>query len=372
MAQRIFISVINDLQADQRIHRIASTIQQAGYEVLVIGLRHKNTPILPTRPYSTYRIPMWFRRGKGFYLEFNLRLLLFLLRKRPQLLNANDLDTLLANYLASRWNKIPLVYDSHEYFTELPELIHRPRTRSIWLLLERFIFPKLSHVYTVNDSLAQAYQDRYQGTVSVIRNLPFHRAPLPPAQRNAFPPFRLLYQGSLNVGRGLELMIEAMQYLPDCELYLIGRGDKEIALRQLTQRQPHPERIIFEGFIPFEQLHTHTDQAHLGLSLEEDLGSNYRFASPNKVYDYIQAHVPVLVSDLPEMRRLVESHEIGEVLAKAERNPQGLANKIKQILMDTKTYQQYRIKCQQAAQRLCWEEEKEKLLMIYQAASPSS
>ena len=368
MAQRIFISVINDLRADQRIHRIASTLQTADYEVHVVGLKRKNEAKLEPRAYQTHRLNMWFRRGKGFYLEYNLRLFFFLLFKRATLLNANDLDTLLANSLVAFLKRIPLVYDSHEYFTELPELVHRPRTRSIWVLLERLLFPRLRHVYTVNDSLARAYEQKYDVPVSVIRNLPVLQTTPSTIFPKSSSPFILLYQGSLNVGRGLELMVQAIQYLPECVLHIIGRGDKMSYLQDLASQQPNPNRIVFKGFVPFEELHPHTCQAHIGLSLEEDLGANYHYSSPNKVYDYIQAHVPVLVSDLPEMRRVVEMHGVGEILPVEKRSPKGLAEVIEGFLSNQERYREYVEKCRAAAGELCWEKEREKLLEIYHRA----
>ena len=154
MKQKVIISVINDLSGDQRIHRIASTLAEAGYEVLVVGRKLPNSIPLSDRTYQTHRMRLFFIRGKWFYLEFNFRLFWFLLFRKADILNANDLDTLLANFLISRIKGTRLIYDSHEYFTEVPELIERPFTRNIWLRLEQWIFPRLNQIYTVNHSLA--------------------------------------------------------------------------------------------------------------------------------------------------------------------------------------------------------------------------
>ncbi len=358
---RIYISVINDLVSDQRIHRVATALQEDGHEVCVIGRILPNSQALPGRPYSTYRMKLWFHQGKLFYLAYNWRLFFFLLRKKSDILLANDLDTLLANFLVSKIKRLELVYDSHEYFTEVPELIHRPLTRQIWLRLERWIFPKIHKAYTVNDSIAKIYQDKYGVDVKVIRNLPFRRVfKTVEKQKNI-----LLYQGALNLGRGIELMIDAMEHLPDCSLWIFGGGDLEQSLRQRAAAADWKDRIVFQGRLPFEQLFEYTAQAKLGFSLEEDLGANYHFASPNKVYDYIQAGVPVLVSDLPEMRRTVETFEVGEILTKEERNPLLLAQRVKKMLLDEKQYDLFQKNCLKAAEDLNWEKEKEKLIALY-------
>ncbi|MEL6652163.1 MAG: glycosyltransferase [Bacteroidota bacterium] len=359
--KRVILSVINDLSGDQRIHRIASSLVESAYEVLVVGRKLPDSLPLSGRPYQTHRMRLLFKRGKLFYLEYNFRLLLFLLFTRVDILNANDLDTLLPNYLVSKLRSKSLVYDSHEYFTEVPELIDRPRTRAIWLWLERRLFPRLPKVYTVNPSIANIYQKTYGNKVSVIRNLPFGRLfPLQAASRNV-----LIYQGAINLGRGIDLMIEAMQHLPEAELWIVGKGDVLEKMKALADSLSLGERVKFWGFVALEHLPAITAQARIGLSLEEDRGANYRFASPNKVYDYIQAGLPVLVSDLPEMRALVESYEVGAVLPFAQRQAGRLADLLRAMLTDEVALNTWRERCRVAAKELNWEAEKEKLQEIY-------
>jgi len=357
---KIILSVINDLVSDQRMHRIASALQAHGHEVLLVGRVLPGSAEITKRPYQTHRMKLWFTQGKWFYLHYNWRLFWFLLRKKADILVANDLDTLLANFLASRIKRSRLVYDSHEYFTEVPELIHRPRTRNIWLRLEKWIFPQLKQVYTVNASIASIYHEKYGVDVQVIRNLPFRREAILVPKENI-----LIYQGALNLGRGIELMIDAMEHLPTYRLWIFGGGDKADALREQAASKAWRDRVIFKGRLPFEQLFEWTSQAKLGFSLEEDLGANYHFASPNKVYDYVQAGVPVLVSDLPEMRRTVETYKVGAVLANEHRTPQLLAQQVKALVEDEGRYKACQLNCLKAAPELNWEQEQAKLLEIY-------
>ncbi len=364
---QIIMPVINDLVGDQRVHRMATTLWEMGYKVRVIGRKLPHSPPLNGRKYECIRMKLWFTKGKLFYLEYNFRLAIYLWTHSVDIIHANDLDTLLASYLVSKIKSVPLVYDSHEYFTEVPELIHRRFTRYIWLTLERWIFPKLRYAYTVNESIAHIYSQKYGVEVRAIRNVPFKREDKHPL---LYPEKRksriLIYQGSLNIGRGLEMMIEAMQYLPHCVLWIIGRGDIEMKLREHATAQPFPDRVIFKGFIPQQQLHTYTLQADLGLSLEKDMGENYRLASPNKVYDYIQAGVPVIVSDLPEMRRIVETYQVGEILRKSDYSPEKLGKTIQNILNDTSRYNRYVDSCIKTGKVLNWENEKDKLRKLYQ------
>jgi glycosyltransferase involved in cell wall biosynthesis len=359
---RISLSVINDLVSDQRVHRIASALQAQGHQVSLIGRLLPTSPSLSDRPYQTRRMKLRFTHGKLFYLEYNWRLFWVLLRSKNEIMVANDLDTLLANYLASKLKGARLVYDTHEYFTEVPELINRPRNRNIWLRLEQWLFPKLKTAYTVNTSIAEIYKEKYGVDVQVIRNVPFRQQPnLSSSKENI-----LIYQGALNLGRGIQLMIDAMEFLPDCVLWIFGGGDLEQDLRAHASTKAWKSRVVFHGRYPFEQLFEWTCQAKLGFSLEEDLGANYHFASPNKVYDYIQAGVPVLVSDLPEMRRTAETYGVGEVLEDEERSPEKLAKRIAGMLANKEKYQGYVQNCIQAGSELNWEKEKKKLLALYE------
>ncbi|MEZ4776066.1 MAG: glycosyltransferase [Bacteroidia bacterium] len=366
MGKKIIIAVINDLSGDQRIHRIATTLAENGFDVQVVGRLLPDSQTLAHRPYQTHRMKLWFRKGKWFYLEYNLRLFWYLLWQKAAIFNANDLDTLGASFLAAAITGAELIYDSHEYFTEVPELVERPFTRKIWLLLEGWIFPRLKKVYTVNAMIAEIYSRKYGINVGVVRNLPFSREPISqPEHSNT-----LLYQGALNLGRGIELMIDAMQYLPEYTLQIIGRGDIEAQLKQRIADKKI-NNVDFRGFIPFESLYVLTTQACLGLSLEEDLGANYRYASPNKIYDYIQANVPVLVSDLPVMRQLVESNHTGEILPVSARTPENLAKRIRSITENTAYYESLKENCRKAARELNWEKEKQVLLAYYSPSNPS-
>ncbi|MEM6629602.1 MAG: glycosyltransferase family 4 protein [Bacteroidota bacterium] len=367
---KVRMSVINDLTGDQRVHRIASTLENNGYSVKVIGRILPHSIALTSCPYETHRMKLWFQRGKLFYLEYNLRLFFYLLFQPVDILHANDLDTLLANFLLSRLRRKRLVYDSHEFFTGVPELLDRPMTRSIWEKLEAWIFPKLSYGFTVNQSIADLYRDKYGIALGVVRNLPIS-SPVEEVEYSATTRSNILiYQGALNMGRGLELMIQAMNYLPNHRLWIVGRGDIEEQLRKLAASQRHSDRIEFKGFVAFENLSKLTRKAALGFSLEEDLGENYRYASPNKVYDYIQAGVPVIVSDLPEMGRIIRQHKVGQILKTVRRTPRGLASQVLGLLNDPNLYQAYKLACYQAAELLNWEQEQTRLLEIYDKAFP--
>ena len=363
--KKVSLSVINDLVTDNRVNKVALSLQKMGFEPLLIGrILPSSQPV--DRVYPTHRMKLIFSKGPLFYLEYNLRLLRFLLKSEVDVLVANDLDTLAANFLASRIKRKPLVYDSHEYFTEVPELIGRPVVRSIWKWLEGQLVPKVDAAYTVCDSIAEVYGDLYKVQFKVVRNLPVCSELEFISSKISKPdgtPKIILYQGALNMGRGIESAIRAMQFVNGAELWLAGDGDLTAQLKQLVADLQLKGKVKFLGRQPLARLSEVTRQADLGISLEEDLGLNYRFTLPNKLFDYIQAGVPVLVSNLPEMRRIVEHYQIGAIAETHQRKD--LAKKITSVLSDSDKNALWKENLKLAAKELCWQNEEAILREIY-------
>ncbi|MBK6830590.1 MAG: glycosyltransferase [Flavobacteriales bacterium] len=275
-----------------------------------------------------------------------------------------------------------LVYDSHEYFTEVPELQGR-FARRVWLAIERWIFPKLEHVITVNDSLAREYRERYpQRTVRpstplrvahrdivVIRNIPMHRdlGPLPSRKDLDLPPdrFILIMQGSgINVQRGAEEAVLAMKELPDALLLLVGGGDAWPALERMVKEHGLQDRVRLLPRMPYERMMQYTRNADLGLSLDKDTNLNYRYSLPNKLFDYFRAHIPALVTDLPEVAGIVRNHGAGAVLARPD--PALIAAEVRALMADPARRDTLRQKAIFAASSLDGEREKEALKALFQ------
>lgn len=346
--------MINDLATDQRVGRVAKLLSEQGVDVHCIGRRLRGSPKLENRPFRVRRYKMLFSRGLLFYACFNMRLLTTLLFvKRPSLFISNDLDTLPANFMASRIRRVPLIYDSHELFTQVPELIDRKVVQSIWKWIEWRFLPKLQYAVTINYSIATIYRRLYGTRFRVVRNVPV-KVDYHPREEGAVERQMIIYQGALNVGRGLELMIDAMQYLENVLFVVVGTGDIEDDLKQQVVHMNLSNRVEFRGRMMPEELVPVTMSADLGISLEEDRGLNYRYALPNKLFDYIQCRVPVLCSALPEMSRIVDSYGIG--ISTKERDPEKVAGIIRYMLKE-RSGGAWREALHRAALELCWENE---------------
>ena len=355
--KRVIVSVTNDLVTDQRVGKTCAVLTEMGFKVLLVGRKLKKSNSIQ-REYEVKRFRLLFNKGFLFYAEYNLRLFFFVLFSKKNLLFSNDLDTLVPNYLISKIQKKKLIFDSHELFSEIPELENRKRVKNFWLAIEKKIIPKLKNIITVSDSIKEHYQSLYGVNVSVVRNIPENKKVIQtPFDFDTHGKKIILYQGSVNVGRGLELMIDTMHLLEDYILVIIGDGDISTKLIEKVNTLDLKNCVKFLGRINPDELKNLTPNTTVGMSLEEDLGLNYRYALPNKLFDYIHAEVPMVVSNLPEMKAIIKKYAIGEVLI--DRTPISLASTIK--TMAAKNYKKELI---EAKKQLNWTLEKEKLISI--------
>ena len=362
--KKAIVSVINDLTTDQRVHRHCLCLADHDYQVQLVGRTLRSSQPVGDRDYSTFRFKLPFETGPLFYATYNIRLFIYLLFTRADLLFSNDLDTLLPNYLVSKLKRVDLIYDSHELFSEVPEVQARPQVQGVWKWIEKTIMPRLSNMMTVNLSIANTYEKWYGVDMKVHRNLPMRKAELTTSSRVdlGLPTDKkiIVLQGAgINVDRGAEEAVQAMQFLNDHLLLIIGSGDVIDQLKKLVAELELTEKVKILGRRPYQEMMKYTGCADLGLSLDKDTSLNYRFSLPNKLFDYIQAGTPVLVSDLPELAKVVTENRVGEILESHE--PKELSTQIEHMLDDEQKMAEFNRNCEQVAKELVWENERKVL-----------
>ncbi len=365
---RLVFTVTNDLNYDQRMIRICSTLQETGYEVCLIGRKKKNSKPLNPQNFEQKRLNCFFESGKLFYAEYNFRLFFYLFFLHFDLVCGIDLDSLLPAYLASRLKGKICVYDAHEYFTELPEVVGRPFTKKVWSVLARAIIPRLNYCYTVCSSLAEIFEKEYGPKFTVVRNVPFAEAVINNNSSTKQPKI-LLYQGALNDGRGIEQLLEAMQSIEGVELWLAGEGDLSEKLRSMVKKLKLESKVKFLGYLFPDQLKDITRQAHVGLNLLENKGLNYYYSLANKAFDYVQAEIPSINMDFPEYQKLNQEFQVSILVP--DLKVETIRTHINQLIEQEELYQTLQANTRLAKLKWCWENERKVLIEFYEKIIPT-
>lgn len=365
----IVVSVTTDLVTDQRVYKVCNSLYTNGYDILLVGRKKKDSMPMDARPYRTHRFQLWFEKGPLFYAQYNLYLFFYLLFHKADIYLANDLDTLLPNYLVSKIKGVPLAYDNHEYFTGVPELIKRPRVQKIWKRIENWIFPKVKYIYTDNFAKRSLFVEEFKQPVEVVMNVPILQQTALDAQyklEGVENKFILIYQGTgINVARGTEELTLAMQYLDERFLLLfVGSGDVIDVLKALVKEHALENRVRFIPKVLHHILKQYTMQAHLGITVDKPISENYIYSFPNKVFDYVHAGVPVLASRLQEVERIMNLYGIGTFVESYE--PEHIAQRIQWVYDHPQQYAVWKENLLHAAKEINWQQQEKILLGIYQ------
>lgn len=367
----ICMAVFGDLRFDYRVFREAQCLHRAGHRVSIVSSSFNPAPLEGWDEFDLRLIPIDRSRSLRIsYPAFWRQARQLLLDARADAYHAHDLDALWPAAFAARRREVPLVYDSHEFWTEQSSLVDRPLIRHFWALLERRLIRQVHRTITVGTSIAQALQERYGlEQVTVVRNLPFYR---PPVQSDrirtelnlaAGRPV-VLYQGGFLTDNGLAEQIEAIAGLhEDLAFVLIGDGPREAALKEQVRSRRLEGKVYFIPRVPFGELHSYTCSADLGLCLIKGTGRSFYYSMPNKLFEYLMAGLPVLASDFPDMRAVVE--ESGAGLVANPRDLRNIREKVQFILADSTRRQTYRQAALTAAQHYSWEQETPRLLALY-------
>lgn len=356
----VICTVTNDLTYDQRMQRICATLAQNGYAVELVGRALPHSTALEERLFRQRRLKCRFNKGFLFYLEFNLRLFVYLLRARYDAVCSVDLDTLPAGCAATLLRRKKRVFDAHEYFTEVPEVIRRPFVKWVWRTVARVCLPFYRHAYTVGPALAAIFEKEYGIKFGVVRNMPLQSAA---TGHKPSSPKMLLYQGALNEGRGIEQCLAALQQLEGVELWLAGEGDRSAQLRQLAAEFGVQDKVRFLGYVKPAGLPALTARAWLGLNVLENKGLSYYYSLANKFFDYVQAGVPVLTMDFPEYRALNSQYEVAVLLEHLTADT--VAQSIRFLLKNNNAYGHLQQQTAAARREWVWEKESAALLDIW-------
>lgn len=355
---KLYFTVTNDLSYDQRMIRICTSLANAGNQVVLVGRKRKASIPLIKQPFEQKRLPCFFETGKLFYLEYNFRLFFFLLFKRMDCICAIDLDTILPCFFISVLHQCQRVYDAHELFCEMKEIVTRPAVYKMWKAVERFAVPKFRYGYTVNDPIAAEFKKMYAVNYSVIKNVPVLKDPAAIEKKDKF----ILYQGAVNEGRCFETLIPAMKTV-DCNLMICGDGNFMQQAKDLVQQYGLDDKIIFNGNIPPAELASLTQQAYIGVNLVENNGLSNYYSLANKFFDYIHAGIPQLCVGYPAYESINNRYKVA--LLTNDTSVEKVSELLNNLLHNEVLYKELHANCVLAKQNLNWQLEENTLIQFY-------
>lgn len=372
------MAVISDMTHDARVYKEARTLVQSGARVSVISVTsgpERQQYVQDGIEITALPFDVAARRGVGgFY-----RLLLSELVSRPaDVYHAHNVHTLPVCWWAARRRGARLVYDSHELFTGLqlaePSLRERVK-QTVERTLERFFIRRAGGVITVSHSYAEIISRMYGvPKPTVVQNcsplVPLRRRTGLVRERLKLGPEQVvvIYQGGFHlVTRALDSLVLAARHLPPhFAVVLIGfamRGEDRM-LKDLAEREGLTERVFFLPPVPHQELAGYTMDADVGVIPFIDNCPAMHYCTPNKIYEYLMAGLPVVATDLPEMRRIIENHRVGTVCD--PRNPQALAAAILHVAGNPEELAAARRRARAAAEEeYNWTREGHALLGLY-------
>lgn len=330
---RIALVCVSPLQHDSRVLRHAALLVGAGYDVRIFA--QAPLPAVPPAPVTVIpgpgsdtrvRLGMVLRQAPASFVPPSADLLYWLspsrltarrdlLRFKPDLVIANDWRALPLSFAAKRACGARIMYDSHEFAPEefADSWRWRVLARQHVVRIEDRYIREADAVATVSDGIADALAHRYGvPRPTVISNTPAWQAT---AFRPTGRPVTVLYHGAVVPRRGLETLIASVALWP-ADFRLVIRGPAQGGFDQTLQTlaAPFGERVSLEPPVPPDQLIAAAAQADIGIFLLSNSTTHARFAMPNKIFEYMQAGLMVISSDLPEIRSVIEAAGCGALL----------------------------------------------------------
>ncbi|MDZ4824035.1 MAG: glycosyltransferase [Flavobacteriales bacterium] len=372
MKKRVASIVLNPFVNDNRVYKIANSLQQNGFEVMVVALHKRDLPEREVKDgIPVHRIKLksiGLKEGNDFYglikfIEFYYRIIKNY--RRYDILHCNDLLGFVAGVFTKITRpRIKLVYDSHEYQREV---FRRNKTQKAIIWCFERLFISWAHAFiTVGDGIAKEYQRLYKVKSPVlILNAPHLSNSIRtdilrmelgiPSSEKIF-----LYQGGLTVSRGMELLLEVFSELggSGCSIVFMGNGEFEGLIRSYCEKFSN---IYFRPSVPYHQLVEYTASADYGIISTQNLCLNNFYCMPNKLFEYIQAEVPILTNNLYECKRIVAGENLGVVIE--EYTSPKLKDAIRKIVSVPR--EQFVVNLKRIKKDYCWENEEKKLIHLY-------
>jgi len=367
--RRIIFAVFDPLYHEYRGYKTALSFLKFNYDVKVIGIKYHDDILTGWDDVSNHRVRVYeFLPLSVNIIIFWIKLFFTLLKERSDMYYSHDIFPMMPVFLASRIKRVHYVYDAHEFWHGNSQIEDRPAAKIFWTFYEKLFIGSARKVLTVSAPIAKELESIYKiRKVGVFTNLPvkkdipedrklLHRSLGIPENMKI-----VLYQGHFLINNGLETVIRAFGRVDEkAVLVLIGSGSEEEKLRQLSGELNLSQRIYFTGPYPHGELIKYTVCADIGLCLIKNFGKSFYYSTPNKMFEFIQARVPQIASDFPEMSRFVSGYEVGEVTDPEDEVK--IAETLNGLLADENKWNKYSRNCIKASEELIWDNYEEELV----------
>lgn len=354
-----FIAFV-DIETDARTLNLAHTIARQGLKVSVIGLG--TASIItddPNDSISYYKIHI-NPKNKTWqkWLDFYRKSTVIAFDIRTKFIFAEDVYSLpIAKEMANNC-KAKLIYDSREIYSALGPLAGKKFKQLIIKHFEKHYIHRVSDIIVTGELdkqlLEQTLSNKHK--YHIIKNFPKRKPKVYSnkiREKFAIPDSTsiALYQGVIHKGRGIEKTIQAIATLRDAVLVIIGDGPYMPQIRNYINTKQLQAKVHLTGAIPYEQLHEWTCSADIGISFIEPVSKSYELALPNKLFEYIMAEIPVLCTDLPPMKDVIDTYNVGKYLP-FDSPTELIASTIYFLLQNRDTFA---MNCRDATPKLCFE-----------------
>lgn len=358
--KKVLITFLGNIDYDTRSFNLFDSFRLQGYDVEFVGFDWLTNDFKQKDGKQTVYKLSKSKFSLLFYLKFYFLLLSNALRRNYDIIFAEDLYCFPVCYIAAKIKNVKVVYDCRELFSFLAGLKNKAVVQKLWAVIENLLIRKADIVLSTGEMDSDFLKLRYNiKNVTVLRNLPLYKKDFTLINYYELLNFSkdkkiLLYQGIILHGRGLKLCFDFLKISDDFILVIIGGGEMLNYYKKLSVKMNIENKVFFVGKIEQSELINYTASAFIGLALIENISLSYYYALPNKLFEYIMAGVPVIATNLPQMKNIIDKYKVGFAI---EENIQSLTDVLNKMRNDEKLYNSLKENCVVASKELCWENE---------------
>jgi len=364
----VCIAFLGNISFDTRTLNFYKSLKEKGYAVEVICFEWKGNKTAGLPPNVKIYTLNKKKSSIFFYAKFAYKLFINLLKSKAGVFFAEDIYTLPFVCIAAKFKNAKVIYDSRELFGFLAGLKSRRALQKMLASIEKRFIGLANNVIVTGDMDGEFLHEQYGiANLITIRNLPFLDTAIKKNDLHSLYGIDenkkiLVYQGVILHGRGLRYVFNYLKTYDESVLVVFGDGEQKKFYEDLAVSLGIQKKVIFAGKVPQEELLAYSAGADIGLSLIENISLSYYFALPNKLFEYIMAGLPVIVSNLPQMKQVIANYKVGasvDIYKEEELN-----DSLHQIITNNDVLKEYRENCKKAALELNWNNEIKKLFDV--------